>query len=126
MQRVQAMLDAFSARDVDTLSSLLTADVEIFPIRAALEGTVYSGPEAAGRWIAAVDQSWANMTVHSEQIRQAGDRVLVLGRVRGAGRGSGAAIDVEAASLVEFRDGLICSIRITTDVAAALRSAELR
>ncbi len=44
---------------------------EIVPVRAALEGTVYRGPEAAEQYCAAVDESWENLRWEVEEIRMA-------------------------------------------------------
>ena len=126
VESVRAAADAFNRRDEEAFRALTADDVELVPIRAALEGTVYRGPDAVARWWAAVDDSWEDLTVEIEEVRDAGDRVLALGRIRGRGRGSGAAIDVEAAALAEFRDGLITRWHNYTDRASALEAAGLR
>ena len=125
MEIVRAAADAFNRRDVEAFRALTANDVEIVPIRAVLEGTIYRGPDAVARWYAAIDDSWEALTVEIEELRDAGDRVLTLGRIRGRGRGSGAAIDVEAAALTEFRDGLITRWHNYTDRAEALEAAGL-
>jgi ketosteroid isomerase-like protein len=122
---VRGVIDAFNRRDVEPLEALLAPDAEIVPIRAALEGTVYRGPGAAKQWYAAVDDSWESLTVEVEEMRDGGDWVLSLARVRGYGRGSGVPIDVEAASLVRFRHGIITSLRVFTSRAEALEAAGL-
>ena len=83
------------------------------------------GPDAVARWYAAVDDSWEEMTVEIDAVRVNGDSVLALGRIRGRGRDSGVAIDVEAAAVARFRDGLITSIHDYTDRAKALEAAGL-
>ena len=122
---VHAAIAAYHRRDVGTLQALLAKDAEIVPIRAQLEGTSYAGPDAVARWFAAVDESWSNLTVEVEEIRDGGDRVLCLGRIRGHGRGSGVAIDVEAAMLARFRGRLITSLRMFSNRAEALEVAGL-
>jgi ketosteroid isomerase-like protein len=108
VESMRAVAEAFNRRDVEGLERLLADDVEIVPIRAAVEaGTVYRGPDAVAQWYAAVDASWDELRVEVEEVRDGGDRVLAFGRIRGRGRGSGAAIDVQSASVAHFRDGLI-------------------
>ena len=125
VESARAVVEAFNRRDVEALTALLAQDVEIVPIRAAVESTVYRGPDAAAQWYAAVDESWEDLKVEIEEVRDRGDRVLVLGRIRGRGRGSGAAIDVEAASVGYFRDGLITRLHHFTNRAEALEAAGL-
>jgi ketosteroid isomerase-like protein len=122
---MRAVIEAFNRRDVEALKALLAADAEIVPIRAAMEGTVYRGPDAAEQWFAAIDESWEELQVEIEQARDGGDRVLGLGRIRGRGRESGAPIDVEAASVAYIRGWLITVLHNYTNRAEALEAAGL-
>ena len=124
VESMRAGIEAFNRRDVEAATALLAKDAEIVPIRAVLEGTVYRGPAAVAQWYAAVDESWDELRVEIEEVRAAGDRVIALGRIRGQGHESGAAIDVEAASVAHFRDGLITSLQHYTNRAEALKAAE--
>jgi ketosteroid isomerase-like protein len=126
VEGMRAVVEAFNRRDIEALKALLVADAEIVPVRAAMEGTVYRGPEAAEQWFAAVDESWEELHVEVEEMRDGGDRVLGLGRIHGQGRGSGAPIDVEAASVAYFGDdGLITTLHNYTSRADALEAAGL-
>ena len=122
---MRAVIEAFNRRDVETLTAFLAEDAKIVPIRAALEDTVFRGPDAVAEWYAAVDESWEELTVEMQGARDGGDWVVGLGRLRGRGRESGAAIDIEAASVAHFRDGLITSLQNFTTRAAALEAAGL-
>jgi uncharacterized protein len=122
---MRAVIEAFNRRDVEALKALLVTDAEIVPIRAAMEGTVYRGPDAAEQWFAAIDESWEELRVEIEEARDGGDLVLGLGRIRGRGRESGAPIDVEAASVAYFRGGLITVLHNYTNRAEALEAAGL-
>jgi ketosteroid isomerase-like protein len=123
---VNAAMALFDRRDAEGFGALLASDAEIVPVRAALEGTVYRGTDAAAQFFAAVDQSWEDLTVELGEIRDGDDWVLALGRIRGRGRGSGADIDVEAALVVRFREALITSFHAHTDRAEALGAVGLR
>jgi ketosteroid isomerase-like protein len=126
VESMRAVAEAFNRRDVEGLERLLAEDAEIVPIRAALEsGTVYRGPDAAAQWYAAVDASWDELRVEVEDVRDGGDRVLAFGRIRGRGRGSGATIDVQSASVAHFRDGLITRLQHYSNRAEAAEAAEL-
>ena len=126
VESIRAVIEAFNRRDVEALKTLFVTDAEIVPVRAALEGTVYRGPDAVEHWIAAVDESWEELRVELEGgVRDGGDRVLVLGRIHGQGRESGAPIDVVAAAVAYFRDGLITTLHNYTNPAEALEAAGL-
>jgi ketosteroid isomerase-like protein len=126
VESMRAVVEAFNRRDIEALKALLVADAEIVPIRAAMEGTVYRGPDAAEQWFAAVDESWEELHVEVEEARDCGDRVLGLGRIHGRGRASGAPIDVESASVAYFGDdGLITTIHNYTNRDEALKAAGL-
>jgi ketosteroid isomerase-like protein len=125
VERMGAAINAVNRRDAEALTTLLTKDAEIVPMRAAIEGTVFRGSDAVAQWYAALDESWEEMWAEIESVRDLGDRVLFLGRFRGRGRGSGAPIDVEAAGIAHFRDGLITRLQSFTNRAEALKAAGL-
>jgi ketosteroid isomerase-like protein len=123
---VRAAMQAFNRRDGQGFGALLARDAEIVPVRAALEGTVYRGPDAAAQYCAAVDESWEDLRWEVEEIRDGGGWVLALGRIRGGGRGSGAVIDARAGWVARFREGLITSFHTYADRAAALEAVGLK
>lgn len=106
---MRAVIEAFNRRDREGLGALLARDAEIVPVRAALEGTVYRGPDAGAQYLAAVEESWENLRWEIEEVRDGRSWVLALGRIRGGGRGSGAAIDVRAGWVARLREGLVTS-----------------
>jgi ketosteroid isomerase-like protein len=59
------------------------------------------------------------------QVREEGQLVLVLGRLEGRGRGSGAIVDSSLGMAFDFRDGAIARIRGFLDDDEALRETGL-
>ncbi len=118
-------LEAFNRRDGEGFGALLAGDAEIVPVRSALEGTVYRGRDAAAQYCAAVDTSWENLRWEVEEIRDGGDWVIALGRIRGRGRGSGAAIDAKGAWVAQFHEGLITRFQTYADRGEALKATGL-
>ena len=116
----QRATEAFGRRDLDALGELLAPDCEIVPLRADVDQTVFRGPDALPKWLAAADEAWESMTPETESMREGPDWVLGFGRLRARGRESGAELDVPAAGVYRFRDGLITAIRIYTNRADAL------
>ncbi|MBA2522201.1 MAG: nuclear transport factor 2 family protein [Solirubrobacterales bacterium] len=105
------VVEAFNRRDGERLGMLLADDVEIVPVRAALEGTVYRGPDAGAQYCAAVEERWKHLRWEVEEVREGQGLVLAVGHIRGVGRDSGVSIDTQAAWLAHFRDGLITTFR---------------
>ena len=93
---MRRLIAAFNSGDGEAFDGFLTSDAEVVPVRAALEGTIYRGPDAGTQYCTAVDQSWENLRWEVEEIRDGGEQVLALGHIRGEGRDSGVAIDARA------------------------------
>jgi ketosteroid isomerase-like protein len=123
---VRAAMEAFNRRDGEGFGAFLARDAEIVPVRAALEGTAYRGPDAAAQYCAAVDESWETLRWEVEEFRDGVGWVLVLGRIRGRGRDSGAEIDARAGWVALFRAGLVTNFHTYADRADALHAVGLR
>jgi ketosteroid isomerase-like protein len=127
-ENVEAMrvaMEALNRRDADAFGAFFADDAEIVPVRGALEGTVYRGPDAAAQYCAAVDESWDNLAWEIEDMRDSGNWVLALGRIRGEGRGSGVTIDARAGWIARFSDGVLTSFRTYADRSEALKAVGL-
>ena len=120
-------VDAYNRRDVDTFfAELATPDFEWFPaLTRALEGGGYRGREGVERFAADTRENWEELQTLPEEFRDLGDRVLVLGRLQGRGKGSGAPVDAPLASIYDFRGDRISRVRVYLDRAEGLRAAGL-
>ena len=98
---------------------------KVVPVRAALEGTIYRGPDAGTQYCTAVDQSWENLRWEVEDVRDRGEQILVLGHIRGEGRDSGVAIDARGGWLAYVTDGRITSFQTFANRNEALKAAGL-
>jgi ketosteroid isomerase-like protein len=125
VEAMRAAMEAFNRRDGEGFGALLARDAEIVPVRAALEGTVYRGPDAAAKYCAAVDESWADLRWEVEEIRDGGSWVLALGHIRGGGRESGAVIDARAGWVAHFHDGFVTTFQTYADREKALEAVGL-
>ena len=123
--RLQTAVEAFNNREGERFDRLLAPDAEIVPVRAALEGTTYRGPDAGSQYVAAVDESWDSLRWEVDELREVGESVLALGQIRGRGRGTGATIDTSGGWVAEFRNGLITRFRTCPSRKAALEAAGL-
>ena len=125
VEAMRSAMEAFNRRDGEGFGAQLADDAVIVPVRAAVEGTVYRGPDAAAQYCAAVDDSWEDLEWDVEEIRDGGDWVLAMGRIRGEGRNSGAAIDARAGWVARFDDGVITDFHTYADRTQALEAVGL-
>jgi ketosteroid isomerase-like protein len=112
-------------RDVDAFfAELATPDFEWFPgLITALDGGGYRGREGVERFYADTRENWEQLQTVVEEFRDLGDRVLVLGRLEGRGKGRGAPVDARYAGIYDFRGERIWRIRVYLDRADGLRAA---
>jgi len=121
------VIDAYNRRDVDGLfAELATPDFEYYPgIVRALDGGGYRGREGVDRFAADTRENWAELQSIAEEFRDLGDRVLVLSRLKGRGKGSGLPVDQPFATILDFRGDRIWRSRVYLDRAEGLRAAGL-
>lgn len=85
----------------------------------------YAGASGIREFFRDVTESWESFRFEATDLRDLGDRVLVLGDVRGRGRASGAEVEARWAWIVSFRDGRATSLRAFLDQREALVAAGL-
>jgi len=119
--------EAYNRRDVDTFfAEFATPDLEWWPATVrAVEGGCYRGRKGIEQFLADTAETWEELQAVPEEFRDLGDRVLLLGRLQGRGRGSGAPVDTPMANLLDFRGARIWRARVYFDRAEALRAAEV-
>ncbi len=123
----QSVIDAYNDRDVDRLfAELATADFEYQPgIVRALGGGGYRGREGTERFALDTRENWEELQSIAEEFRDLGDRVLVIGRLKGRGKGSGAPVDTVCLTVLDFRADRVSRARVFLDRAEGLRAAGL-
>jgi ketosteroid isomerase-like protein len=125
MEFAMRLAEVFNSRDLDTLFDLSTADLEWAPAMGAVEGEVFRGREGIETYWGRLDEAWEDYHVVANEYRDLGDRVLMLGRMVGRGRGSGVLVDTPLGVMVNFRADMIAGIRGYLDHGEALRAAGL-
>ena len=121
------MTDAYNRRDVDGIfAELATPDFEWWPaLPRAYGGGCYRGREGAETFGADIQENWDELRTIPEEFRDLGDRVLLLGRQVGRGKGSGALVDTPLAAIFDFRGDRVWRFRAHFDRAGGLRAAGL-
>lgn len=121
------LVDAYNRRDVELLfAELATADFVWYPaVVRALDGGGFRGRDGVERFARDTIENWEELRSVEEDYRDLGDRVLVLGRLEGRGRGSGAPVDHPYANMLDLRGDRVCRARVYLDRAEGLREAGL-
>ncbi len=125
VELARRMIGWFNARDAEAAQAHSTDDVEIVPLRAAMEATAYRGPEAFEAFGADSDEAWEEIRFDPETIRDGGERVVAIGHLSARARGTGAEVSARLAMFFEFRRGQLSNARIYSDVKDALEAAGL-
>jgi len=125
VELVEALLDAFNARDVEAFAALTTPDFEWTTSMAAVEGEVFWGREGIDTYFARMKDAWDEFLAVAENHRDLGERVLWEGRLEAKGLGSGVPLTAPLDILYEIRDGKIAVMHSYLDHDQALRAAGL-
>jgi ketosteroid isomerase-like protein len=126
VELARRMIEWFNTRDAEAAQAHSTDDVEIVPMRAAMEDTIYRGPEAFAAFGADSEEAWDELHYEAEAVRDAGPKVVLIGNLSARARVTGADVTAKLAMLFEFRDGKASKLQTFVDVDEALESAHLR
>jgi ketosteroid isomerase-like protein len=119
-------VEAWNRHDADLWLSYAAPDVEWMPAGpAAVERSVYRGRDEVGAAFNAVWQTWDVFEFEESEVRDLGDSVLWLGRVKMRGSASQVELDQEFAIHTLVRDGKVVMIRAFLAWPEALDAAGL-
>ena len=109
---VRKGIEAWNQHDADLWLSYAAADVEWMPAGpATVERSVYRGRDEVASGFAAVWQTWELFQLEEDQVRDLGDAVLWLGRVKMRGGASQLDLDQEFAVHTRLHEGQVIAVR---------------
>ena len=126
---VQAIYAAFGAGDVPGVLSRMSPDIvwneaENFPYA---DQNPYLGPEAVLTGVfARIGTEWDGFTVVPDDLLDAGDAVVVLGRYKGVYKATGRALDAQLVHVWRIEDGKVVAFQQYTDTLQTARVIERR
>src|SRR5687767_5184466 len=105
---VRRVLGAMNAGDRETVVTTF-ADREIIvdATRNVINPGTFFGIDGLREMLAGMDEVWEGMRMEPAEFIDGGDRVVVVGRLVGRGRGSGIEIDRPNAQIWTLRDGRV-------------------
>jgi ketosteroid isomerase-like protein len=107
--------EARARGDWDTVLALYSSDTVWDDRRLRPEGAIHRGRDAMVAEMRAWFGTWHDYGWTVEEMVEVGDQVLVVGRERGVGKGSGVEIDHRVGLVVTLRDGLIIETKVYGD-----------
>lgn len=105
---VRRLYAAFDARDIDALLDVVAPEIEFFGPTATLlnEGRCYRGHEGMRRYLRDAEALWEVLEVDPQKLREVGNHVVALGRVRARAH-DGMELDTPAAWVWRVEAGLV-------------------
>lgn len=120
--------EAFKRGDIEATLEELDPELEWHPGMAALLGgetTVYRGHEGYRELRRDIDETFAEVDTDFSEIRDLGERVLAIGRIRTRGKASGAETESPYCLLAEYKDGKAFRVWTYLEHGEALEAAGL-
>jgi ketosteroid isomerase-like protein len=90
------------------------------------EAAVYRGHEGVRELFGGFDDAFAEFHFEYWEIRDLGDRILAIGRIRGRGREGGVEVESPLGVVADYRDGKAIRVLSFLDPEEALEAAGLR
>jgi ketosteroid isomerase-like protein len=120
---VRAVFDAFAQRDLPRLAGLISDDMEFHAVTAEVAGRdgPYRGRDGMKLYFEDVENIWEEINLTPVDFEEAGDLILVTGRVWA--RGHGRVVDSSTGWLFKVRDGLMVWARAYESATEATTAA---
>jgi uncharacterized protein len=105
---VRKLFAAWNKGDRAEALELVDPDIVIDATRRVFNPTTYEGMEGVQRMLSDLDDVWDRFRVDpSMEFIDAGERVVVVGRMRAKGKGSGVEVDRSIAAIWTIRGGRV-------------------
>jgi ketosteroid isomerase-like protein len=82
-------------------------EVVLDATRSVFNPKTYVGKDGLRQWLTDTDEVWEEMHTEQNEFIDAGDRVVVIGRLVGKGKGSGVEVGRPNATILTIQDGLL-------------------
>jgi ketosteroid isomerase-like protein len=117
----------WEAGDFDGMLELATPDFEFVPaIAASVEGGSIKGHDAFRRFFADLDETWESFRIGADDFREAGGRVMSIGRLTAKGRSSELELDQPIYTVLWFQGDRIARMQSFLEESAAQTAFEER
>ena len=119
---VRRFVDAYNSRQLEAQIELCDPEIELVPLRAVLEETIYRGHDGIRRFARDIEETWSEAHIeHFSSFEARGEQAVSIGCVRLKGRSSGAVTEVMGAAAWSVRDERLLRIAYHQTVQDARR-----
>jgi ketosteroid isomerase-like protein len=121
---VKAMFAAFAARDIETVLALADPDVELTAVTGEHAGRTepYRGHDGLRAYFRDVAALWEELRLTPREFRQAGELILVTGKV--SARSRSRTVTGSTGWLWRVRDGRVVYVRVYASAADAVAALD--
>lgn len=121
LETVRALYAAYETRDVEGLLAPLHDDFEVYQSELLPWGGTYKGRDGMMEFIQSIT-SHIDSIVVVEELVEAGDHVIMVGRSRGTIKATGQPYEVRLVDVVRLREGKVVRLDIYLDTPAVLEA----
>jgi ketosteroid isomerase-like protein len=119
--------ERLNAGDVDGFLQSCATDFEFRDLPELPGSGVFIGHDAMRGWYATLVDAFEDLRFEVDEfIDTAGDRVVLMNRATGQGRGSGATVELAFSTVLTLRGGKVIKLIVYGDHAEALEAAGLQ
>jgi len=124
---IDAFNRAFNRGDLEGFLEIVTPDIEWLPVMGAMDRDgSFRGHAGVKAYFDILRNAWEALAFEpGYEVRDLGEKTLMLGRLQGRGRESGVIVDTPIAVLYDHRGGQISRIHSFYDPAEALKAVGL-
>ena len=127
LELVRGLIEAYQRADFAALAEGGTEDFEFVSVMSAVEETTYRGRDIWPAYMADMHEAWEEWHVEVVEVLEGrdADAVVVITRLVGKGKISGAPVDRTIGIVYRVRDGKLWRMRSYLDPADAREAAGL-
>jgi ketosteroid isomerase-like protein len=126
VELIRAVYERFAGGDQEEALELIDPAFELHDRPEIPDPQVYRGHEGVIASLQVSQDTFDELSLVPEEYVDAGDRVAVVFRFRGTGRGSGMEVDEQLVHLWTIRDGKAVRMDVKSSLEEALRAAGVR
>jgi ketosteroid isomerase-like protein len=104
---VRKVFAALNRGDREEAVGLADPEVVLDATRSVFNPKTYFGKDGLRQWLTDTNEVWDEMHTEQNEFIDAGDRVVVIGRLVGKGKGSGVEVESPNGTILTIRDGLV-------------------
>jgi ketosteroid isomerase-like protein len=125
VELARLVYEYFNSREFSHVPEFVAPDVEIDLSRNVFNPVKFNGYEGVEQAVSMIDDVWDDFRFVPEQLIDAGNQVVVVVKLSGKGKGSGAPVDQRDTHVITLRDGKCVRLQVYPDHAEALKAVGL-